>query len=279
MDVADNRPVAVGVADKHPAVLAYAMAEAHRSSCSLRLVHAYVVPPSAMSSVYGLDVPGSFRAGGQEVLNEAVHYLHRQAPVVAVETVLRRGFAKEVLELEAQQARLMVIGADESKPWPLRIVEGRVAHHLVEHAACPVVVVPQSWTAAQDAGAVVVMVDGESTAHGPLAYACASASARDVELQVVHVDPGSGAHPSTDVLAIRRVVDVWFARYPQVRGGLHVVHGDVPAAALEAARGVGLLVLGRPHERRLINRAMDSLAQDMIAAAGCPVAVVPSGYR
>lgn len=53
------------------AVVTYAEAEAHRRSCSLRLVHAYMVPPSAMSSVYAVDAPGSFRAGGQEVLNEA----------------------------------------------------------------------------------------------------------------------------------------------------------------------------------------------------------------
>lgn len=274
-----NLPVVVGVDDPQPAVLDYASGEAERFRCGIRLVHAYTVPPSAMGSIYGLDIPETYRAGGEETLHEAIRYLKASGTSAPIETVLVRGYAPSVLESESRSARLMIIGPDESKPWYIRMFEGQVARQLVEHAECPVVVVPDSWQHADVAAPVVVMVDGETSAHGPLKLAFDTALVRGAELRVLHVTPPTDGKIDTQWEAIRRVVDSWFDRHPQVRGGSRVVAGEVRESALMAADGAGLLVLGRPHERRLSNVLMDSLAQEIIAEAGSPVAVVPAAYR
>lgn len=278
MNVPAPLPVVVGVADRQLAALDYAAAEAIRAGSRVRIVHAYVVPPSAMGSVYGVDVPESFRLGGQEVLDAAVHHLRAGRPALEIEPVLCRGFAPAVLESMSADARLLIMAPDTAKPWYFRMFEGRVAHRLVEHAACPVVVVPDTWTPAHDAAPVVVMIDGEDSAQGPLSFAFAAAADRGAELHVVHVDPDSAPEQDPEWQAVRRVADAWFAANPQVRGSARVVGGDVRAAAMDVASNAGLLVLGRPHERRIPNLLMDSLAQDLVAAAGCPVAVVPSGH-
>jgi nucleotide-binding universal stress UspA family protein len=274
-----NLPVAAGVADKQPTVLDYARLEAERAGCGLKLVHAYVVPPSAMGSIYSLDVPEAFRAAGQEILDEAVRHLKEDGTIAPIETVLTRGYAPSVLETESRSARQLIIGPDESKPWYIRLFEGKVAHELVERGECPVVVVPDSWRPANDAAPVVVMVDGETSAHGPLKFAFDTASARGAELRVLHVTPPMDGLVDAEWDAIRRVVDSWFDRHPQVRGDSQVVAGEVRDAAIRAAEGAGLLILGRPHERRLSNVLMDSLAQEILAEAGSPVAVVPADYR
>lgn len=278
MNITAPQSVVVGVDDGQHAALDYAAAEALRTGSPVRVVHAYVVPPSAMGAAYGVDVPESFREGGQEVLDSAVSHLTTNHPELVIEPVLRRGFAPGVLEAESGSARLLVIGPDASKPWYFRMFEGRVAHRLVEHAACPVVVVSDTWTPVHDASSVVVLVDGESRAHGPLAFAFEAAAQRGAELQVVHVEPDADPEHDAEWHAVRRLAETWFAAHPGVLGSARVVHGDLRAAAIDVASTAGLLVLGRPHERRIANLALDSLAQDLVAAAGCPVAVVPAGH-
>ena len=274
-----NRPIAVGIADKHPAVLDYAAREAERASCKVRLVHAYLVPASAMGSVYGLDVPEAYRAAGQEVLDEAVRHLTTTGATAPVESVLTRGFAPNVLEAATRSARMLIIGPDESKPWYIRMFEGRVARHLAGHADCPIVVVPDTWDLPHDDAPIVVMIDGESSAHGPLEFAFETASARGAELRVLHVtSPEQGTHDD-QWDAIRRLVEAWYSRHPEVRGSSEVVKGDVREVAVRTAENAAMLILGRPHERRVTGILMDSLAQEIIAEAGCPVAVVPSTYR
>ncbi|WP_159540963.1 universal stress protein [Aeromicrobium sp. 9AM] len=276
---ARDLPVVAGVADKQPTVLDYARREAERAGCGLKLVHAYTVPPSAMGSIYSLDIPEAFRAGGQEILDEAVRHLENEGCTSPIETVLTRGYAPSVLEAESGSARQMIIGPDESKPWYIRMFEGKVAHELVERGECPVIVVPDSWRPTSHAAPVVVMVDGETSAHGPLKFAFDAASARGAELRVLHVTPPADGLADSEWEAIRRVVDSWFDHHPQVRGGSQEVASDVREAALRAAEGAGILVLGRPHDRRLSNLLMDSLAQEILSEAGSPVAVVPAEYR
>jgi nucleotide-binding universal stress UspA family protein len=271
--------VAVGVAGDQPAVLDYARREAERAGCGMTLVHAYTVPPSAMGSMYGLDIPESFKAGGQAVLDEAVRQLSKEGAPDELDCVLTRGFAPAVLESQSRDARVMVIGPDEPKPWYIRLFEGSVARHLVEHAACPVVVVPAKWASSGESGPVVVMVDSVATSHGPLAYAFEAASTRHTELQVLHVLASQDEATDDEWTSIRRVVDAWFARYPIVRGATRAVTGDLREGALGATYDAALLVVGQPDERHAPGFLVDSLARDIITSSDCPVAVVPVGYR
>ena len=272
--------VAVGIAaGQRTTVLDYASREAESAGCGIKIVHAYTVPPSAMGPIYGLDVSEAYRAAGQKVLAAAMRHLSETANTAPVECVLTRGFAPSVLEFESRSSRLMIIGPDESKPWYIRLFEGKSARHLAEHAECPIVVVPDTWEESRDTAPIVVMVDGETTAHGPLSFGFQIASARHVELQVLHVAADTRKDLDTLWQAIRRVVDSWYDAHPDVPGRSQVVTGEVHEQAIRAANGAGLLVLGRPHERRVTSVLMDSLAQEIISGSDCPVAVVPAGYR
>jgi nucleotide-binding universal stress UspA family protein len=275
-----RRTVVVGVADgNHPAVLDYARCEAERTGTGLTLVHAYSVPPSAMGWMYGLDIPEAYRAGGHDVLVEAVRRLTRDGLTSRIDTVLIRGFAPAVLESASRSGWVVVIGTDGSKPWFLRLTEGSVARRLVERADCPVVVVPDGWTTARASSPVVAMVDDVDTAYAPLAYAFEAATARRADLQVLHVADPRDRRSDDDWLVVRRVVDAWFDRHPDVLGSCRQVEGEPYPAALAAAHGAGLLVLGRPRDRHLPSLLVQSLAQEIIAVSECPVAVTPNGYR
>lgn len=235
-----RRPVVVGVDDGQTAALDYAAALALRLGCAVRVVHAYVVPPAPMGAAYGVDIPESFRLRGQEIVDAAVRHLGSAHPGLVVEPVLHRGMAPALLESESAEASVLVIGPDASKPWYFRMFEGRIAHRLVEHAACPVVVVPETWGPAHDVASVVVLTDREADAQGPLSFAREAATTRGAELEIVHVDDR--------------------------------------AEAVEIANQAGLLVIGRPQARHLTDLATDSLAQQLVSAVGCPVAVVPADY-
>ena len=275
---ARRRTIAVGVVAGQDAVLDFAQVEAELTRSHLLLVHAYEVLPTIAAPALGLDLAEDFRLGGQEILAEALEHLARSGVACRVERVLTRGHAPAVLEAESRRARLMIIGQDADKPLIVRLFEGRVARRLVEHADCPVVVVPDSWRPDQGSGPVVVMIDGHSTAHGPLALAFETAATHDAELQVLHVvPPGGRAVSGWDDM--QPLVEAWYTRYPHVLGTVHVVEGDPHEQALHAARGAGILVMGRPGQRRTSSFMIDTLAQEIIGEAACPVAVVASDYR
>jgi nucleotide-binding universal stress UspA family protein len=272
-------PIAVGIADKQPSLLDFARAEAERASCGIMLVHAYTVPAVAMGSMYGIEVPEAFRAAGQDVLDEAAHHLTKRGVTASIGSVLTHGDPATALEEATRSARLMIIGPDDHKPWYGRLFEGQVARHQSEHAECPVIVVPDSWERSHDNDPVVVMVDAETNARGPLQFAFETALARGSDLRVLHVATPEDSGRDTHWEAIRRVVGAWFDRHPHVHGEIQVVDGDVREAALRASDGTGLLIVGRPHERHVTSILSDSVAQEIIAGSGCPVAVVAGSYR
>lgn len=181
-------PVVVGVADDQLTILDYAAREAIRAGSGLRLVHAYAVPPAPPGPIAGVDIAASYRAGGQDVLDAAVRHLEQTHKGLVVECVLTRGHTQDVLERESADARLMIIGPAARKPWYVKMFEGEVTHHLVEHAVCPVLVVPSQWPEARDGDPVVVLVGGDTPAPKALEFAHKMAQSRGVELRVVHSD-------------------------------------------------------------------------------------------
>lgn len=181
-------PVAVGVADDQLTILDYAAREAIRAGAGLRLIRAYAVPPAPPAPIAGVDIVASYRAGGQDVLDAAVRYLEQTHEGLVVECVLTRGHTQDVLERESADSRLMIIGPAARKPWYVKMFEGEVTHHLVEHAACPVLVVPSQWQDVRDGDPVVVLVGGDAPAPRALEFAHKMAQARGVELRVVHSD-------------------------------------------------------------------------------------------
>lgn len=212
-------PITVAVADDQVSILDFAAREAMRARCGLRLVRAYAVPPAPPVPIAGIDIPASYRAGGQDVLDAAVRHLEKGHPHLQVECVLTRGHTPTVLEQESHEARLMVIGPAARKPWYVKMFEGEVTHHLVERAACPVIVVPSGWQEPHGDAPVVVVVDDGPTTQVALQFGHELAQARGAELRIVHCDE------------------------------------DPRGAVLSAAEGAGLLVLVDSLAREIVGAA------------------------
>lgn len=261
MTVQAHGPVAVGVADDQPAILEYAAREAVRAGCALRLIRTYAVPPAPMVPLAGVDIPASYRAGAQDVLDAAVTYVEQHHAGLEVETVLERAHTPTVLERESHTSRLMVIGPAARKPWYVKMFEGEVTHHLAERSECPVVVVPRGWLEPQPDAPIIVVFEGEAAVFE---HACETAAARNAPLRIL-----AATALNEDVLTPLR------DRFPQVVMSQELLTGEPRAAALRAAEHAALLVLARPDEHRLPLGLVDKLGQDIVAAANCPVVVVP----
>lgn len=267
-------PVAVGVTDHEYSVLEYAAAETERLGTDLRLVHAYTVPPNALGSPYGYDIPAAFRLDGQDILRQAESHVRTHGGLGHVKCVLSRGVAPNVLERESKTARLMVIGQDPIKPWYFRLYEGRSAHHLAEYSHCPVVIVPRDWHEEQGREQIVAFVDGPQSARSILGYAFDTAAARNAPLKIVHVaDEDPCDHERWQ--STKDAVDELTEKYRAVSVTTVLDHGRRQHIAMVAAQRAALLVLGQPHAVQPITLASHSLARAVIARAACPVAVVP----
>lgn len=272
----DDAPVVAGIAEKDPAVLDYALKEAERWGAPLRLVHTYIVPPSAMGSIYGLDVPAAYRDGAEQVMKEAVEYVRSRGSATPLETDVIRGTASEALDRLGREARVIVIGPDAHKPWAVRLFEGHTARHLVQHATCPVVFVPDAWDPKSANGQVIALVDRVGLSNGPLRYAFDTAQRRGGHVRVVEAD--APFETSADLDAHReqlsRSIERWRFWYPDVRVVTAVLRGDLARVALNSEAGAELLVVGRSVGKPHVWPTTPA-ARTIAHAARCPVVVVP----
>ena len=277
--LADDAPVVAGIAEKDPAVLDYALEEAKRWDTPLRLVHTYVVPPSAMGSAYGLDVSAACRNDAEQVIEDAVDYAQSRGSAPPLETSVMRGTAGPVLDRLSRGARAIVIGPDSHKPWAVRLFEGRTARHLVQHAACPVVVVPDFWEPKPGRGRVAVLIDRVGLSDGPLRYAFDAARRRGGHVRVVQAD--SQYETAADLDAHREhltwLLEGWRSWYPGVRAETTVLTGEPAQVAWASESGAELLVvsrsMGKPHVW-----PTTPAARTIALSARCPVVVVPAVF-
>jgi nucleotide-binding universal stress UspA family protein len=92
------------------------------------------------------DLPGQLDAeseAARAALEGAVEDALGADPAVDVEQKLVEGDAGEVLVAESNQADLVVVGSHGRSGFKAAIL-GSVSRHVVDHAACPVVVVKTS---------------------------------------------------------------------------------------------------------------------------------------
>jgi nucleotide-binding universal stress UspA family protein len=275
-----SRTVVVGIADKQPTALRFAMHEAIRLDARLQVVHAACLPAQGAEFYLGVDAFADVRAAGQQVLDDARDFISQEVSVPPVDYVLSTAPAVPTLDRVSSGAELLVIGADDLS-WFDRMVGAGVARHLVNHAACPVVVVPEIAYPTASHGGVVVTLDGDTSAAGPLRYAFEQADARGRELHVLHATPP--ATLTEDVQAIRanigEVLAGWSERYPEVRVLPAFVFDGTEQAIVDATSRAELVVIGRPRTRAVPFALVRPLAVQVLKRAACPVAIIPSDYR
>jgi nucleotide-binding universal stress UspA family protein len=138
-----SRGVVVGV-DSSPeagAALAFAMAEADLRRSVVEIVTAWTRDESGRQRVDD-DAAERIRHGAQQIQDSAVA---RALAAIGVRPVMSRqileGESGEVLSRAARGAAYLVVGA-RAKRSSSRIRRGSVGEDCLQHAACPVVVVP-----------------------------------------------------------------------------------------------------------------------------------------
>lgn len=149
------RRIVVGVdgSDCSKAALKWAIAQAQRTQATVEAVAAWQDP---MMYGYGLGVApvvlaeDSIQAITEKVLEETVSELATDAgQPVQVNTRVRPGHPATVLLESAVGAEMLVVGSRGHGTFA-GILLGSVSQHCVQHAPCPVVVIPLTTTETPD---------------------------------------------------------------------------------------------------------------------------------
>lgn len=274
-----SKPVVVGIVDKQPTVLKVAVEEARSTHSPLIVVHS-IGSPAQMADFYGgSQLQLELRKSGQAVLEGARQQLEKQAPDLEVHYVLSSELPVPAIENASADARLVVVGSDDV-PWFERIIRSETAGHLARHSDHPVIAVPELKFAESYEGDVVLALDGETTAEGPIRFAFEQASRRDAALHVLHVATPDNAAADPELIApnLSEVMAGWHDEFPDTHVFEVVTTGEVAESIVHSTETASLVVVGRPHSQHLLKSVVRSIAAKVLGDAHCPIAVVPSTY-
>lgn len=220
------------------------------------------------------------------VLERAAWRIREALPDAVVETAMADGSVPGVLQRRSLEADLLVIGSHRTHH-VRSVLTGRLPLRIAEHAACPVVVVPDDWQ--RRTGSVVVGLGDDDTSDAAIAFAAAEAADLGVELRVLHawsLPSSSSEVPSllTDPAELRtahgdRLADAARqarGRCPDVREHLH--EGAAGGALVALAADASLAVVGTHRTGPIGELLVGSTAASLIRDSRTPVCVVPSNW-
>lgn len=231
-------------------------------------------------------VVGHFREDNDRLVEkwrlQAVDALDRIDVEGSVE--VRRGPTVPVLLEAAKSAALLVVGS-QGHGLALGSLTGSVSQHVARHAACPVVVVRPLRQ--QDAGRIVVGVDGSGESESALRFACHRAAVTGEEVVVVNgyggawgagVDPipPFEAHPGKDVAErlLAESVAGMRADFPRIAITTEAVPSPPERLLVDCSQSASLVVVGSRGRDAFAELLLGSVSQYALHRAECPVAVV-----
>lgn len=194
-------------------------------------------------------------------------------PHLVVRAEVVAGPPSAVLRDAAEDADLLVVGADDASPFA-EAIAGSVPGDLLTTAPCPLAVAPRrEWTTPASAP-VVVAVDNHGTSKAALAYAFAAAARSGRSLTLLHCLPGG------EDSAVDRALIGFDELYPGVAVTTEIRRGDVAETLVTASRAAAQLVLGSRGRGRLASGLFGSVSRSLIRRAACPVIVAraQAGY-
>jgi nucleotide-binding universal stress UspA family protein len=125
--------------------LEFAAAEAALRETRLRIVTAWHVPPAAYGAGYGPPFDDAtwdpLRVHAQEAADDALAAVKKLQPSLEGEALAIQGHAADVILDQGADADLIVVGRRGLGGFK-RLLLGSVSQQVVQHATCPVVVVP-----------------------------------------------------------------------------------------------------------------------------------------
>lgn len=265
--------------------LRYGVEQARSRGCEVRLVHVgplYEAPTSILPYI-----PHLIDVAAVAILTEAEAKAVQLCDQVKVTTELRNGSRIRDLLDASKDAQLLVLGR-ETQTGTERLLFGATTAAVVARSVAPTCVIPSGWTAYPEPGRVVVGLRAAEHTDELFASAFEAATTYAANIEVVHAwkmpDPyidsiESHDHASTWMAAgtdmIERALSPWRDRYPDVTVDVRVVHSDPARALLAAAEDATLLLLLRRPTPKLLGPHLGSTARRVIAAAPCPVDVLP----
>ena len=188
--MSQTRDIVTGVdrSEHAPAVLARALAEGETAHRTVRLVQAWANPVwvGDTSGLGIVSVPPLYdgTAGARDVTDALLAVALPGHPDVSVRAETPQGDAGDVLVRAAQEAGLVVVGG-RSHGALASLLLGSTTGYVLHHAACPVMVVPDTATAAPFRR-VVVGFDDSACSRSALRWALDAAHRYGCPLVVVH---------------------------------------------------------------------------------------------
>ena len=187
------------------------------------------------------------------------------------------GEAVGVLKQSAREAAMLVLGRDHVS-WGERLLGGAVTSQVVNHIACPLVVVPGRWRPrhAWPLLPVIVALDSETNPEPALRLAFDEARLRAARLIVLHAEKMSAS--ARDVAAAQFDLGIvladWKQDHPEVGVSTAILSGDPDAQLVRWSRSAAVLVVGHPH-RRGWGDWTRSVARSVMRQTHCPLIVAP----
>ncbi len=283
-----TKPIVVGVdgTESSHGALRYATAEARERKCGLRLVH--VGPRYEVLTSVLPYVPEQVGAAGPKFLDEARRHVIGLSPGLEVETDLRAGSRVAELVDAGASGQLLVLGR-ESHPSATSGLFGATTSAVAARTTVPAMVIPSSWQ--QRPGPVVVGLQGPEHAEKLLEPAFDYAAAHVAGVDVVHAldirRPCSSRQANAEhanrwlpagVDMVERTISAWRIRYPTVPVTVRVVYARPSRALLSTAKEASLIMLLRQPASGLLGSHLGKTSRSVIAAARCPVQILPSAY-
>ena len=293
-----TRPIVVGYDGSSGSrdALAWAVRTAQLCDLDVDVVHAWsagILPAQIVTTV--TPAP-EWQQAAQQILAEALDHAKGMASGVAVSGELAVGSPAAVLLEASHTAEMMVLGSRGHGGF-VELLIGSTSVQVASHATCPTVVIRPGRDGAggEQAGRVVVGVDGSPVSEASLAFAVEQASWRGVGLTAVYgwdisymnVPGRVGAIPPEMQQAERETAETlvaetlagWQEKYPDVDIRTWVPQTSPVGALVDASAGAELLVVGTRGRGGFRSLLLGSVSHSVLHHAHGPVAVVPPPTR
>ncbi|MFI8255197.1 universal stress protein [Streptomyces filamentosus] len=284
-------PLVVGVDGSDPALTAldWAVDEAVRQGCPLRIVHASLweryegaAPPWTADRPWGQVL-------ADNIVGQAAERALRRAPGLPLSTDVAAEDAAGALLREGRGAWGVVVGA-RGRTELDDLLLGSVGLVVAARSSCPVVVVRGDRQALEARHGRILLGVGDHDVDSPaVAFAFREAAVRDAELDAVRTwrrplhDPldhpllrgEAGVYLAEEAAeTLDKALAVRARENPRVRVRRSTVEGAAHRVLTERSAAADLLVLGARRRDGLVGLQLGRAAHRALHHSVCPVAVV-----
>ena len=269
-----SRPfIVVGVSGQPESFPAARWAAREADARRFELVIAHAAPTPYGNPPWNSEVVDAMVVDAEAVVDEAMSHIVIP-PHLSVRRVVEPIPPVALLGRLAEDAEFVALGRDNIAPFR-RVTEGAVTAPICEAAPCPVVVVP-AYVEATPRQPVVVAVDGTTAARSALRVGFDEAAIWRLPLTVLHARPDDDSAQEAEErrLNIEEILAGWKADQPDVSVHSEVVPGDPADVIADYSEHAALVVVGRPHRRRM-GSWVRSVASAVLSHCECPLVVVP----